>query len=74
MRRAGRSVADACGRLGPGRAGRGVGREVDGTGAGLAIVRQVTDRHGGRSWMEAREGGGSVFYATFGPAPLLEVV
>lgn len=43
-----------------------VGREVEGTGAGLAIVRQVAERHGGRAWVEARQGGGSNFIMTFG--------
>jgi signal transduction histidine kinase len=46
---------------------RAVGREVEGTGAGLAIVRQVAERHGGRAWVQARAGGGSEFLLTFGP-------
>jgi signal transduction histidine kinase len=45
---------------------RAVGREVEGTGAGLAIVRQVAERHGGRAWVRAREGGGAEFILTFG--------
>jgi signal transduction histidine kinase len=44
---------------------RAVGREIEGTGAGLAIVRQVAERHGGRAWVQAREGGGSEFMLTF---------
>ena len=45
---------------------RVVGRDVEGTGAGLAIVRQVAERHGGRAWVQPREGGGSEFILTFG--------
>lgn len=44
---------------------RAVGRDVEGTGAGLAIVRQVAERHGGSARVEPREGGGSVFIITF---------
>jgi signal transduction histidine kinase len=44
---------------------RGVGREIPGTGAGLAIVRQIAERHGGQAWVEPRQGGGSVFTVTF---------
>lgn len=45
---------------------RAVGREVEGTGAGLAIVRQIAERHGGRAWVQPRQGGGSEFVITFG--------
>lgn len=48
---------------------RAVGREVDGHGAGLAIVNQVAERHGGRVWVQPRDGGGSAFVLTFGAAP-----
>lgn len=44
---------------------RAVGRKVEGTGAGLAIVRQVSNRHGGNAWYEPRPGGGSQFTITF---------
>ena len=42
-----------------------VGREVEGTGAGLAIVSEVAKRHGGRAWVQGRQGGGSEFIITF---------
>lgn len=44
---------------------RAVGREVEGTGAGLAIVREVAKRHGGGAWVRPREGGGSEFIMSF---------
>ena len=44
---------------------RAVGREVEGTGAGLAIVKQIAERHRGKVWYEPREGGGSCFTLTF---------
>jgi signal transduction histidine kinase len=51
---------------------RAVGREIEGTGAGLAIVRQIAERHGGNAWVEPREGGGSEFFITFAPAQDVE--
>lgn len=53
---------------------RAVGRDVEGTGAGLAIVREVAGRHGGRAWVQPREGGGSEFAITFGAPVLTEAM
>ncbi|KAA3663260.1 MAG: hypothetical protein DWQ04_11135 [Chloroflexi bacterium] len=44
---------------------RGVGKEIEGTGAGLAIVKQIAERHLGHAWAQARPGGGSDFFVTF---------
>jgi signal transduction histidine kinase len=56
------------------RGSTSVRRGVGGSGIGLTIVRQVVERHGGRTWVGDADGGGAAFAVEFPLPPAIRTV